>query len=440
MRKAEVSRKTAETAITVRLDLDGTGRFDNRDRRRLLRPHARPARAARADRPRGAGRRATCTSTTTTPSRTSASRSAGRWPQALGDKAGIRRYGACLLPMDEALVRAALDLSGRPFLVWHVEFPSAKIGTFDTELVREFFTAFAMNGGITLQRRRGSTASTATTSPRRRSRRWRGRCARRSSPTRARRRRALDQGHARRMTTRHRRLRERQPALGREELPAHGRRGRRRPGPGHRRPRRGGARRRASCCPASAPSPTAAPGSPRGPGLFEAIEARVIGEGAPFLGICVGAAADGDRRPRARRHAGLRLDPGRGGAARARRSALKIPHMGWNALEILRRAPGARGHRHRRPRLFRAFLSPCAGGPGAPASPGRSRRAGDGGGRARQPRRHPVPPGEEPGDRAAADRQLPALAALRAAGRPGAFWRLLHSPAGQAIRRRAEPP
>ena len=46
--------------------------------------------------------------------------------EALGDKAGIRRYGACLLPMDEALVRAALDLSGRPFLVWHVDFPSAE--------------------------------------------------------------------------------------------------------------------------------------------------------------------------------------------------------------------------------------------------------------------------------------------------------------------------
>jgi len=70
--------------------------------------------------------------------------------QALGDKRGLRRYGACLLPMDEALVRAALDLSGRPFLVWSLDLPSPKIGTFDTELVREFFTAFAMNGGITL--------------------------------------------------------------------------------------------------------------------------------------------------------------------------------------------------------------------------------------------------------------------------------------------------
>ncbi|MGF1657798.1 MAG: imidazoleglycerol-phosphate dehydratase HisB [Rubrimonas sp.] len=70
--------------------------------------------------------------------------------QALGDKAGIRRYGSCLLPMDEALTRAALDLSGRPFLVWSLPFPTQKIGTFDTELVREFFTAFAMNAGMTL--------------------------------------------------------------------------------------------------------------------------------------------------------------------------------------------------------------------------------------------------------------------------------------------------
>jgi imidazoleglycerol-phosphate dehydratase len=52
--------------------------------------------------------------------------------------------------MDEALTRAALDLSGRPFLVWNVKFPTQKIGTFDTELVREFFTAFAMNAAMTL--------------------------------------------------------------------------------------------------------------------------------------------------------------------------------------------------------------------------------------------------------------------------------------------------
>ena len=70
--------------------------------------------------------------------------------RALGDKRGIRRYGECSLPMDDAQVRCALDLSGRPFLLWNVPFPTPKIGTFDTELVREFFQALATHGGITL--------------------------------------------------------------------------------------------------------------------------------------------------------------------------------------------------------------------------------------------------------------------------------------------------
>ena len=70
--------------------------------------------------------------------------------KALGDKRGIRRYGECSLPMDDAQVRAALDLSGRPFFVWNLAFPTPKIGTFDTELVREFFQAIASHGAITL--------------------------------------------------------------------------------------------------------------------------------------------------------------------------------------------------------------------------------------------------------------------------------------------------
>jgi len=70
--------------------------------------------------------------------------------QALGDKRGIRRFGQCLLPMDEALAEAAIDISGRPFLAWDVAFQRPKIGTFDTELVEEFFRAFAFNAGITL--------------------------------------------------------------------------------------------------------------------------------------------------------------------------------------------------------------------------------------------------------------------------------------------------
>jgi imidazoleglycerol-phosphate dehydratase len=70
--------------------------------------------------------------------------------RALADKKGIRRYGECALPMDDAQVRCALDLSGRPFLVWNLSFPTQKIGSFDTELVREFFQALATHGGITL--------------------------------------------------------------------------------------------------------------------------------------------------------------------------------------------------------------------------------------------------------------------------------------------------
>ena len=69
---------------------------------------------------------------------------------ALGDKRGIFRYGQCNLAMDDAQVATALDLSGRPYLVWNVAFPTAKIGSFDTELVREFFQALSTHAGITL--------------------------------------------------------------------------------------------------------------------------------------------------------------------------------------------------------------------------------------------------------------------------------------------------
>ncbi len=70
--------------------------------------------------------------------------------RALGDKRGIRRYGHFTLAMDDAQVACALDLSARPYLVCNLPFPTAKIGTFDTELVREFFQAVATHGGITL--------------------------------------------------------------------------------------------------------------------------------------------------------------------------------------------------------------------------------------------------------------------------------------------------
>lgn len=149
MRKAEISRKTSETDLTVRIDLDGTGRhacrtgvgFFDHMLEQLARHSLIDIEVA------ASGDLQIDDHHTVEDVGIALGRALA---QALGDKAGIRRYGSCHLAMDEALVRAALDLSGRPFLVWNVAFPSAKIGSFDTELVREFFTAFAMNGGVTL--------------------------------------------------------------------------------------------------------------------------------------------------------------------------------------------------------------------------------------------------------------------------------------------------
>ena len=70
--------------------------------------------------------------------------------KALGDRRGINRYASAYLPMDETLARTALDISGRPYLVWKTTFPTPKVGDMDTELFREWFQAFALNAGITL--------------------------------------------------------------------------------------------------------------------------------------------------------------------------------------------------------------------------------------------------------------------------------------------------
>ncbi|HBN31842.1 MAG TPA: imidazoleglycerol-phosphate dehydratase HisB [Rhodobacteraceae bacterium] len=149
MRKASISRKTVETTIEVSIDLDGTGIYDNQTGVGFfdhmldqLSRHALIDMKIRAKGDLHIDDHHTVEDTGIALGQALA--------KALGDKKGIRRYGSCLLPMDEALVRAALDLSGRPFLVWNLDLPSSKIGTFDTELVREFFTAFAMQGGITL--------------------------------------------------------------------------------------------------------------------------------------------------------------------------------------------------------------------------------------------------------------------------------------------------
>ena len=70
--------------------------------------------------------------------------------EAMGDKKGINRYGFFLLPMDDALIRVALDFSGRSFLSWKVRFPTNRVGDFDLELVREFFNSFSTNSGATI--------------------------------------------------------------------------------------------------------------------------------------------------------------------------------------------------------------------------------------------------------------------------------------------------
>ena len=149
MRSAKISRKTAETDISVEINLDGTGIYDNQTGvgffDHMLDQLARHALIDMTVRAKGdlhIDDHHTVEDTGIALGQALA--------KALGDKRGIRRYGACLLPMDDAQVRAALDLSARPYLVWNVEIPTTKIGAFDTELVREFFQAFATHGGITL--------------------------------------------------------------------------------------------------------------------------------------------------------------------------------------------------------------------------------------------------------------------------------------------------
>ena len=149
MRTAKISRKTAETEITVEINLDGTGVYDNTTGVGFfdhmldqLSRHALIDMTVRAKGDLHIDDHHTVEDVGITLGQA--------LTKAMGDKRGIVRYGSCLLPMDDALVRAALDLSARPFLVWNVDLPTQKIGTFDTELVREFFQAFSTHGGITL--------------------------------------------------------------------------------------------------------------------------------------------------------------------------------------------------------------------------------------------------------------------------------------------------
>jgi len=148
-RKAGIERKTAETAIRVAVDLDGAGAtriatgigffdhmLDQLGRHSLIDLDVE----AKGD-----------THIDDHHTVEDVGIALGQaLAQALGERRGIRRYASLDLVMDEAATKAAIDVSGRPFLVWDVRFPTPKVGSFDTELVREFFTALATNARVTL--------------------------------------------------------------------------------------------------------------------------------------------------------------------------------------------------------------------------------------------------------------------------------------------------
>ncbi|GMV13156.1 MAG: imidazoleglycerol-phosphate dehydratase [Polyangiaceae bacterium] len=148
-RRARVERTTKETSVTVELDLDGTGK-SSIDTPLPFLSHMldQIARHGAIDLSVKAKGDVEIDGHHTTED---VGIVLGRAVlEALGDRAGIRRYGSATLPMDEALVTAALDLSGRPFFVWRVPLPKAKIGEFDVELAEVFFEAFARSAQANL--------------------------------------------------------------------------------------------------------------------------------------------------------------------------------------------------------------------------------------------------------------------------------------------------
>ena len=149
MRSGKIKRKTAETEISVALKLDGTGKykintgvgFFDHMLEQLAR-HSLIDLEIEANGDNHIDDHHTVEDTGIALGQALA--------QAVGDKVGINRYGWCLLPMDDTLIRTALDLSSRPFLYFDIDLPTEKIGDFDTELVREFFQALSTHAGITL--------------------------------------------------------------------------------------------------------------------------------------------------------------------------------------------------------------------------------------------------------------------------------------------------
>ena len=149
MRSGSIKRKTTETDISVSLKLDGTGKykvqtgigfFDHMLEQLTFHSSINLELDARGD-----------VDIDFHHSVEDCGICLGKaFVEALGDKKGINRYGFFLLPMDDALIRVALDFSGRSFLSWKVNFPTNRVGNFDLELVREFFNAFSTNSGATL--------------------------------------------------------------------------------------------------------------------------------------------------------------------------------------------------------------------------------------------------------------------------------------------------
>ena len=149
MRQSEISRKTGETDVKILLELDGTGEYAIDTGvgflNHMLELFARHGRF---------NLQVTCKGDTWVDDHHSTEDigiALGQaFEQALGDKKGITRYGSMLLPMDESLIESAVDLSGRGMLVYGLDIPTEKVGTFDTELVEDFFQAFAQNAKCTL--------------------------------------------------------------------------------------------------------------------------------------------------------------------------------------------------------------------------------------------------------------------------------------------------
>lgn len=149
MRTAELRRTTGETDVTVVLDLDGTGKSDVSTGcgflDHMLTLFARHGRFDLTVQARG--------DTWVDDHHTVEDVGivlGGAFAQALGEKRGVTRYGSALLPMDEALILTAVDLSGRGLLCYGLDIPTEKVGTFDTQLTEEFLNAFARQAGLTL--------------------------------------------------------------------------------------------------------------------------------------------------------------------------------------------------------------------------------------------------------------------------------------------------